>query len=624
MRVFRVTGALMLTLCSIAGGQSPAPSTPTAAGDANEKVVTTIKANAKLVTLDVVVKDSKGRPVHGLKASDFAVTENGTPQAVTHFEEFTASTLVDATRFHEMPKLPANIFTNYTPVPANGVVNVVLLDALNTPMTDQVFVRQQLLDFLKTLEPGARVAIFGLNQRLAMLQGFTNDPEILKAALTRTRAKGSALLDDQVGGNGIQDSIADQLEQIQGIPPDVVANLREFEEINRVQQQNIRSKTTLDAMNQLARYLAMLPGRKNLIWFSGSFPINVLPDNTGSTPDPFRAMADVEDEFRQTVKMLSAAQVAVYPVDARGLFGSPMFDAATNANPSGARMQQSNQKFFVQTAQEHGTMLEMAAATGGRAFVNTNGLAAAARSAIEEGSNFYSMAYVPSNSAEDGKFRKIRVRVARSGLTLAYRQGYYADLPSKPQNAGAGARMDAAAGAGVAPNPHDALTLAMMRGAPVPTEILLEVGVVPATPPGKTEESVAKGNRPTGKQSGPFRRYAVNIAPGLSTLNFVRAADGNLHGAFDLLILVYTPNGELVNSQQTRLAIAAPLEQLRKAAAEGMIWRQEISTPAKGEYFLRIGVRDEHTGHFGAVEVVTSSLHNVTPPAAAPPDPKPN
>jgi len=622
MRVLRVTGVLMLGLCSMASGQSPATSAPAAAGDASDKAVTTIKANAKLVTLDVVVKDSKGRPVHGLKASDFAVTENGAPQAVTHFEEFAASTLVDATRFHEMPKLPANIFTNYTPVPANGVVNVVLLDALNTPMTDQVFVRQQLLDFVKTLEPGARVAIFGLNQRLTMLQGFTSDPEILKEALTRTKAKGSALLDDQVGGSGIQDSIADQLEQIQGISPDVVANLREFEEIVQVDQQNVRSKTTLDAMNQLARYLAMLPGRKNLIWFSGSFPINVLPDSTGSTPDPFRAMADVEDEFRQTVRMLSAAQVAVYPVDARGLFGSPMFNASTNANPSGARMQQSNQKFFVQTAQEHGTMLEMASATGGRAFVNTNGLAAAARSAIEEGSNFYSMAYVPSNSAEDGKLRKIRVRVAQSGLTLAYRQGYYADLPSKLQSIGA--RMDAAAGAGVSPNPHDALNLAMMRGAPVPTEILLEVGVVPATPPGKTEESVATGNRVIGKQGGPFRRYAVNIAPGLSTLNFVRAADGNLQGAFDLLILVYTPNGELVNSQQTRLQIAAPLEQLRKAAAEGMIWRQEISTPAKGEYFLRIGVRDEHSGHFGAVEVVTSSLHSVSPPVAASTEAKPN
>jgi VWFA-related protein len=619
MRGVGAAGALVLGLSVIAGGQTTAPSAPAVPAETGQKPVTTIRTNARLVTLDVVVKDGRGHPVHGLKADQFGISENGAPQTITHFEEHAAPTLLDATRFQTMPKLPANVFTNYSSVPASGVVSVVLLDALNTPMTDQGYVRQQMLEFLKTLQPGMQIAIFGLNQRLVMLQGFTADPELLKSVLTKTVAKGSALLNDPVGGNGIQNSMADNLEDLPGMDAETIANLREFEARTKSFQEQIRAQYTLDALNQLARYLSVLPGRKNLIWFSGSFPINILPDTTETLNYPFATMADGQDELRETVTMLSRGQVAVYPVDARGLFGSPIFSAATNRDYSGgrgvARMQQDNNDFVMQTFQEHGTMLDMAAATGGRAFVNTNGLAAAVHSAIEEGSNFYSIAYVPSNSTEDGKLRRIKVRVNQSGLTLAYRQGYYADLPKRPVSLGAPVNL--APGSEGAPNSHAALQLAMMRGAPVPTEIPLGVSVVAKTPAGKTEEKVADGNRPAAKLTGPFKRYAVNIAANPAALNFVQKPDGKMHGDIDLILLVYTATGELLNSQQARVQLAASLEQL-KAAANGIVWHQEISTPAKGEYFLRIGMRDEHTDRFGAVEVVTSALRDLPPSAGSP------
>ena len=79
----------------------------------------------------------------------------------------------------------------------------------------------------------------------------------------------------------------------------------------------MRALYTLDCMNQLARYLAGIPGRKNLIWFSASFPIDLLP--SGDLADPFAAMGDSEDEFRETVTLLARSHVAVFPVDARGL-----------------------------------------------------------------------------------------------------------------------------------------------------------------------------------------------------------------------------------------------------------------------------------------------------------------
>src|SRR6202034_4831827 len=93
----------------------------------------------------------------------------------------------------------------------------------------------------------------------------------------------------------------------------------------------MRALYTLDCMNQLARYLAGIPGRKNLIWFSASFPIDLLP--TGDLPDPFAAMGDSEDEFRETVTLMARSHVAVFPVDARGLMVNP----AMNAEVSGAK-----------------------------------------------------------------------------------------------------------------------------------------------------------------------------------------------------------------------------------------------------------------------------------------------
>ena len=598
----------------VGSGQVAPAGASAGASAAAQKPVTTIKTNARLVVLDVVVKDGRGHPIHALKASDFTVLEGNAPQTIAHFEEHAAPTIADATKFQEIAKLPPGIFTNYTPAPVTGAVNVVLLDTLNTPLQDQVYVKQQLRQYLKTSQPGTRIAIFGLNQRLVLLQGFTSDPEILKTVLAKDKGKGSPLLDDPTGGGGIQNSMADGMEDL-GVDPEVVANMRQFEAETQSFQLQLRAKYTLDAMNQLARYLSIIPGRKNLIWFSGSFPVNVLPDATGELPNPFATMADSEEEFRQTVMMLASSQVAVYPVDARGLFNSPVFSATTTRNYGGprgnTRILQDQSKFFLQTAAEQSTMREMAAATGGRAFVNTNGLAAAVATAIEEGSNFYTLSYVPTNPTEDGKLRKIKVRVNQSGVTLAYRQGYYSDRPGTPE--AAATRVNTASVSGQGLTGGDAVRLAMMRGAPVPTEIMMKVGVVPMTPVGQTEDKLAEGNRAVGKLQGPYRRYTVNYAVNPSDLNFVRTSDGKVHGDIDLIIFVYTPAGELINALQQDVHLAAPLEDLRKAVAQGLLWHEEVSAPAKGEYFLRIAVRDEHKDRYGAVEMATSDVRNVVP-----------
>ena len=247
------------------------------------------------------------------------------------------------------------------------------------------------------------------------------------------------------------------------------------------------------------------------IWFSGSFPISILPNPDLS--NPFAVVADSEDEFRETVDLLARSQVAVYPIDARGLTNSPVLDASTSRNYTGktgnARMMQDQTKFFSDTASEHATMQSMADATGGRAFVNTNDLTKAVASAIDDGSNFYTLTYTPTNSERNGEFRKIKVQLARQGLTLFYRRGYYADDPNKIKNPAKPA--DAAVTTASGPTAHDTMRIAMTRGAPTPSEILIKVGVVPMNPLTKPEDKPAEGNVPAAKTHGPYNADTVSI-----------------------------------------------------------------------------------------------------------------
>ena len=151
----------------------------------------------------------------------------------------------------------------------------------------------------------------------------------------------------------------------------------------------------------------------------------------------------------------------------------------------------------------------------------------------------------------------------------------------------------------------------------------MEVGVVPITPPGQTETKLADGNENVGKMQPPYRRYSVNYLVNPADLSFVQKDDGKIYCDVDLIIAVYTPEGQMLNGVEGDVHIAAPLDEVKKAAAKGLVWHEEVSTPAKGEYFLRIGIRDEHRNKFGAVEVATSQVRNVVPAQATPGTPAP-
>jgi len=558
------------------------------------------KVQVPLVVLDVVVADSSNHPVHGLTAADFTILDSGQKMTPQSFEEHAS----DEAALPAPPRklnLGTHTFTNFSSTPNNGPLNILLLDALNTPMADQAYVRQQMLEYLKELPAGMRIAIFGLSSHLYMLQGFTSDPAVLRAALNANKslAKDSPLLITP------QEAEANQ-EEVDNMSGDLAAALlHQFLTETANFQDTLRVQYTLAAMDQIARYLSGMPGRKNLIWFSGSFPINIMPDGSFNTPSvfpggvvvtPFDATADFSDDVKATAGLLAQAQVAVYPVDGRGLFGNP----ALNANVSHASMAhemkskpnplaQSNIDFFALNQAEHSTMNQMADQTGGKAFYNTNGLVEAVQEAINDGSNYYTLTYMPANEKWDGSYRSVRVSLDKPSVHLFYRHGYFADNPA---NAAPGKK---------AP-PVSAIDTAMLHGAAPSTQLLFNVRVTPSTAPAKPGDPLVIGTLDPTLKGKSLVRYDLLFALSGDQIALVDGPDGTRKASIQLFIAAYDAEGNELNYLGWSNKWTLKPEQVTQFTQQSLPVPMQFDLPS-GKIFVRFGVLDAASQRIGTLEI---------------------
>ncbi len=140
----------------------------------------TLRARVPLTILDIVVADDEGHPVHNLKLSDFRILEDNQPTTPKSFEEHRSGEASPPATTQAKQTLPPNTFANAVPPPGDRPVNLLLIDSLNTPIALQAIVRQQMLDYVKKMPAGTRMAIFGLATHLFLIQGFTSDPDVLE------------------------------------------------------------------------------------------------------------------------------------------------------------------------------------------------------------------------------------------------------------------------------------------------------------------------------------------------------------------------------------------------------------------------------------------------------------
>jgi len=588
----------------------------------SQQATTVLHASTQLVIVDVMVQDADGKPVHGLTRDNFKVVEGKTPQVTHNFEEH--SSAAPSGPPAKKLQMPPGMFTDYTPVKPNSTLNIILLDSLNTPVADQGYVRDQLKKYVMQAPANAQIAIFGLSSRITLLQGFTSDPNVLRDAVEhKLTPHSSKLLNDpgSSGSAGSQD-LSDMVHEValetgSASLAETAANLATFETGASTSQLNLRIQQTLDAFEVLARYLSNYEGRKNLIWFSGSFPLDVLPD--AAINNPF-ALSAVE-KYREVSNLLTRARVAVYPVDARGLMPSPTIDPSRSGdtyarNPTSVTAE--SLAFASSQAQEHATMQQLAEDTGGRAFYNTNGLAQAVTETINSGSDYYTLVYSPTDHAQNGAFRTIHVELAGDAphsLKLMYRHGYFADGAGKPSPHDVSATLSPAAAASTTAATNYERT-ALSRGAPTPSDVVFRVRVVPAS--AGTEDALAPGNNANPMLHGPYRRYMVDYTALANSFTWKIDANGHHVGEATFETLVFNPDGNLQNAASRTLQFNLPLETYNLLLKEGMNFHLEVSAPARGQSFLRVAIHDVPANRFGVVEIPTSSVSRLTPVSAPP------
>jgi len=342
---------------------------------------TTFRATVRRVLVDVVVTNSKDEPVTALPRDQFQVFEDGHPQTLTSFEEHAG--LPDMTALQA--KLPPNTFSNLPLAKAGDAANILLLDALNTQIQDQSYVHVQMIKYIQGIRPGTRLAIFTLGERLRFVQGFTGDPALLMAAVNGQKSAGNPQLSPLLQTSAEADAenrLAAQMQELAASTGSAqiqasAAALQQFQAETLSFHTDVRVHTTLEAMQQLARYLQGIPGRKNVIWFSGSFPLSILSDFSLGGADPMR---QYQDEVARTANLLTAAQIAIYPIGAQGVAVDRLYDFSGPQPPKSAYAQQMTQ-YQVSSLQAGSTdraaafaaMDELAKDTGGEALYGTNG-----------------------------------------------------------------------------------------------------------------------------------------------------------------------------------------------------------------------------------------------------------
>ncbi len=378
---------------------------------AQQPSVPTFQTTTNLVVVNVTVRDKSGKLVENLKKDDFTVLEDDKPQQISVFEleRLRSESLPPAAPVaNQAAPAPLNRFPAATPAPpANSDqppsrkdrrLLALFFDFSSMQPPEQIRAQQAALKFLnQQMTASDLVAILTFSNRLRVVQEFTDDRELLMSEIQAFRP-GESSENAVDGATG-----ADETDDSGSFTPDET----EFNIFN--------TDLKLVALESAAKKLAMYPEKKALVYFSSGIS---------------RTGVDNESQVRATVNAAVRANVAFYPVDARGLVAMPPGGDASTASASGTGMftgkTQRGLRDKFNTSQE--TLSTLAADTGGKALLDSNDLALGITQAQKDISSYYILGYYSSNPVQDGKYRHIKVRV-RSDLEakLDFRPGYFAN-----------------------------------------------------------------------------------------------------------------------------------------------------------------------------------------------------
>jgi VWFA-related protein len=523
-----------------------------------------------LVQVNVIVKDRHGHLVSGLARRDFTIFDNGRRQTISIFK-------VEETRPVSAltSKFPPDVFSNIPErqLGSSPAVTVILLDGLNTKWSDQAYARQQVIKFLLQLQPGDRVALYTLGLHLRILHDFTTDASSLVRALARYRghipmglaaSETSTSSGSVSGGAGAGQSVAATRQQQSLVTLEQWMQRAAAVEANYYM--NRRIKLTVNALIAIANHLQGIPGRKNLIWVSGGFPMwrgldQALQSGSFETGN----VRGYGPEISRAAEALNNVNLAIYPVDARGLMAEPGFGAAHSM--LNARANRPNFTMPAVSTQNFDTMDDLAELTGGRAFYNTNDIQGAIRRVVDDSRLTYALGYYPENRNWNGQYRKIRVKVDHGGLRLQYRHGYTA-VPEAPLSA---------------PEGREALDDAVFSPLDA-TGVGVAVRILPQKP-------------------GASESHAVRVFTWIDPQDVSLTTEGGRSkGSLTVVTAEFSPQGENLKGRFQTITLNLDAAARKKFLAGGMMMGELLPVVPKAER-VRVVVRDDPTGQIGSVSV---------------------
>jgi VWFA-related protein len=511
----------------------------------------TIRANTRLVVVDVVVTDKKGQPIAGLTANDFTVEENGKKQKIATF------TPPGGNQAAPQP-MPPGLLTNKAEyIKPAGVPTVLLLDAANSHFLDQAYGRNQMLKYvLEQSGPGSSMAVMTLTDRLQVLQDFTSDPKVLLTAIKKLQPQEPIL---QPGATPPPPSFAappnSRVGQLVAISQ---AEVKSFQDQAVGYVLERRTQVTIQALHELSRVLGGFPGRKNVVWLTADFPFDLIPQDTNMSDAELladlpsianarnnvmvnsggQALANQRGMYNQQVReaqfAVASAGIAVYPVDMRGLMTSGI-DVITTSS-----------------------LEELASQTGGKAYVNQNEIKNGIALAAADEKASYSLAYYPDNKKWDGKFRTIKVKIDQGDREIRYRKGYFALDPTQVKN----------------PNYESEVAEALGLNAPA-TQVSFMAQAKPGEPGKVRVVFLVDAHTLTAEDSAGGKKMNVS-----------------------LYASVFGSNGKNLGTRSLKVDRAFDAATYQQILDKGMMVPIDVEIPSGGNQ-LRLAVLDNKTGFIG-------------------------
>jgi VWFA-related protein len=516
-----------------------------------------------LVLVPTLVTDKSGNHIRGLKKEDFTVLENGAEQKVATFEEITS----DAHRLSR-PRNPNEFSNSLAGGPSNRRITLMVLDLINTPFMAQAAARQDLLKYLtQSVDQREPTALYTLTRSgIHVIHDFTTDPRVLVAALHKVKGDSFHMVDSQEdmeamtgsaspdGSAGVDPgAVQSEADKIQTMMEDAELNFQSFE-------QRLAITYTLQGMQQVAQALAGFPGRKSLIWAGGGFPFSVSDNTMQLAPAGRDSLADVLPMYEHTWQLLNDAQIALYPVDVKGLVVTVPSASVRNPGRNYARNMSWRQMDTQSTLQTFASM------TGGRAYYNSNDLVKGFRDAANDSAEYYMLGYYLDRSKTKSGWRKLAVKVTRDHVEVRARSGFFVTNatvdPENSRNSDISSALQ---------SPLDYTSLALVA----------------------RWDKIEPGKEPGKKHVN----YEMHLAPDPALVN---DADNN-HVALEFVALAKTPEGKQVDHPVGRNVEAHLTSEKSSAIRQNGVAYKGALDLAPGEYTVRFVVRDNLSGRIGSV-----------------------